>query len=70
MGKAEKRREQRIALGKYFYDISKLTFAALVLGAVLIFFQAEEPETPVTVMLAFGIFATCAFSIIANNLNK
>ncbi|MDR0567356.1 MAG: hypothetical protein LBG47_10055 [Prevotellaceae bacterium] len=55
MGKAERKREQNIALGKLFYDLSKLTFAALVLGAVLIFFQAEELETSVVAMFVSGI---------------
>jgi hypothetical protein len=70
MGKAERKREQRVALGKYLYDVSKLTFTALVLGAVLMLFQAEDLEVPVMAMLAFGIIIAGLLAIIANNLNK
>jgi hypothetical protein len=70
MGKAERKREQKIALGKFFYDISKLTFTALVLGAVLIFFQAEELEATIAAMFALGLVITLLFAAIGNNLSK
>ena len=38
----ERAKCQRETLGKYFYDLSKLTFTALVLGGALTFFQGYE----------------------------
>ena len=35
----ERAKCQRETLGKYFYDLSKLTFTALVLGGALTFFK-------------------------------
>ncbi|MDR1021995.1 MAG: hypothetical protein LBL94_01785 [Prevotellaceae bacterium] len=70
MSRAEKKREQRVALGKYLYDASKLTFTALVLSAMFMLFRAEELEAPVMAMLAFGIIIAGLLAIIANNLNK
>jgi hypothetical protein len=70
MGKSERKREQRVALGKYFYDISKLTFAALVLGAVLLFFQADALEAPVAGMFASGAIVSLLFAAVGNKLNR
>jgi uncharacterized membrane-anchored protein len=70
MGKAEKKREQRIALGKFFYDLSKLAFAALVLGSLLTYFQSDEQIASIVTMLISGIVMSLAFAIFANNLNR
>ena len=35
----ERAKCQRETLGKYFYDLSKLTFTALVLGGIAMLFQ-------------------------------
>ena len=38
----ERAKCQRETLGKYFYDLSKLTFTALVLGGIAMLFQSEK----------------------------
>lgn len=38
----ERAKCQRETLGKYFYDLSKLTFTALVLGGIAMLFQSER----------------------------
>lgn len=38
----EKRRASREMLGKYFYDLSKASFTAMVLGAMLSFFLCNR----------------------------
>lgn len=40
----ERAKCQRETLGKYFYDLSKLTFTALVLGGIAMLFQSEKIE--------------------------
>ena len=70
MGKAERKREQRIALGKFFYDLSKLSFAALVLGAALIYFQPDEPTTSTATMLISGVAMSLVFAMFANRLSR
>jgi hypothetical protein len=64
--------EQRKTLGKFFYDLSKLTFAALVLGALLTYFQSDELELSMSMgtMLISGAIATLVFAIFGNNLNR
>ena len=37
----ERAKCQRETLGKYFYDLSKLTFTALVLGGIAMLFQSK-----------------------------
>ena len=69
-GKAERKREQSAALGKLFYDLGKLTFAALVPGAALMYFQADELETLVTAMFVSGTIVSLAFTIVGNKLRE
>ena len=51
----ERAKCQRETLGKYFYDLSKLTFTALVLGGALTFFQGYEFNATVIGMVVFGV---------------
>jgi hypothetical protein len=71
MNKAvENKREQKKVLGKFFYDLGKLTFAALVLGGLLTYFQSTELNIFVVMMFLSGITITMVFAIIGDNLNK
>ena len=64
----EKKSVQQETMGKYFYDLSKLTFAALVLGGTVSFFQGTELKwaTVVAVGLVIAIF----MAFIGNNILK
>jgi hypothetical protein len=67
---SENKREQRLALGKFFYDLAKLTFAALVLGGLLTFFQSTKLNIPVVSMFLLGIALTVMLAEIGNTFNK
>lgn len=60
---------RREALGKYFYDLSKLTFAGLVLGVVLPLSQ-DLSNTNYRILLACGLVVTCVLAYSANKLHK
>ena len=49
----ERAKCQRETLGKYFYDLSKLTFTALVLGGIAMLFQSEKIEISMIGMFTF-----------------
>ena len=66
----ERAKCQRETSGKYFYDLSKLTFTALVLGAVLTYFQGFEISGSVVGMFLFGIFLSAALAIAGNKILK
>ena len=51
----ERAKCQRETLGKYFYDLSKLTFTALVLGGIAMLFQSEKIEISMIGMFMVGI---------------
>jgi hypothetical protein len=70
--KREHIREQKKALGKYLYDLSKLTYAALVLGSLLAYFQSESGEinSNLAVMLIGGSVMTVILAFFANRYNK
>jgi len=68
--RAYKRAEE--GLGKYLYDLSKLTYAALVLGSLLAYFQSESGEinSNLAVMLIGGSVMTVILAFFANRYNK
>ena len=58
----ERAKCQRETLGKYFYDLSKLTFTALVLGGIAMLFQSEKIEIS---MILFSVgLAFCGNKIL------
>ncbi|OAV70254.1 hypothetical protein Barb4_01466 [Bacteroidales bacterium Barb4] len=57
-------------LGKYFIDLSKLAFAALVLGGLIVIFQNGELGTGAFYMFLFGVALSVAFVYIAKLLIK
>lgn len=59
----EKEKVSRDTLGKYFYDLSKLTFTALCLGGG-VSFVSDFPNSNYWVLAAFGAFASFIFAYI------
>lgn len=66
----ERAKCQRETLGKYFYDLSKLTFTALVLGGALTFFQGYEFNATVIGMVVFGVAVSLALVRFGNRILK
>ena len=64
----ERAKCQRETLGKYFYDLSKLTFTALVLGGALTFFQGFNAT--VIGMVVFGVAVSLALVWFGNRILK
>ena len=64
----EKKKTRKETMGKYFYDLSKLTFAAMVLGGMISFFQGNEPKW-ITV-IGTGLFIVVGLVYIGNNILK
>lgn len=57
----EKERTSRETLGKYFYDLSKLSFGAMVLGVVVPWFSESEKES-YWILLLIGLFTTASLA--------
>lgn len=71
--KKEQERTRRGALGKFYFDLAKLVFAALVLGGMLSLFKGEEEnvtQTPLYIMMILGCVATIIFALIGNKILK
>lgn len=70
----EKEKLSREILGKYFYDLSKLSFAAMVLGVVVPWFS-EKSNFDYLILLVIGLLTTAflgffGYKIIKNKLWK
>lgn len=61
----EKERTSRELLGKYFYDLSKASFTAMVLGAMLSLFTVDATKGEAVGLLAVGAILTGALAGIA-----
>lgn len=59
---------RREKLAAYFYDLSKLTFAGLVLGALSPLITGGVLSPSAYVITAFGTLTTVATACIANKL--
>ena len=53
----EKEKISRETLGRYFYDLSKLSFGAMVLGVVVPWFS-EKNNSEYLILLVIGVLAT------------
>lgn len=65
----EKDKTSREILGKYFYDLSKLSFAGLVIGGIV----SIKPEMDVTVevcRVVFGIISAFVLARMGNIILK
>ena len=65
----EKEKLSRETLGKFFYDLAKIVFTALVVGSI-ISVVAEEQQRGYYVLMAIGLFSTCIFSVIGYRIIK
>ena len=66
----ERAKCQRETLGKYFYDLSKLTFMALVLGGIAMLFQSEKIEISMIGMFMVGILFSVGLAFCGNKILK
>lgn len=65
----EKNKDRRDKLADYFFDLSKLIFAGLVIGGITpLFTHTTDGMNWVTVVL--GIFSTYIFAFFANRILK
>lgn len=65
----EKNKNRRDKLADYFFDLSKLIFAGLVIGGVTpLFTHTTDDMNWLTVVL--GIFSTYIFAFFANRILK
>lgn len=60
----ENEKLSRETLGKYFYDLSKLSFGAMVLGVLVPWFITTENDRYLILFL-LGVIATIIFAISA-----
>lgn len=58
----EKDKISRETLGKYFYDLSKLSFGAMVLGVVVPWFSGSDKEN-YWLLLLIGLFTTASLAL-------
>lgn len=65
----EKEKLSRETLGKYFYDLSKLTFGALVLGGIISLITASLTWGYI-ILITFGCFASFILAYIGFNILK
>lgn len=66
----EKDKTRREKLSSYFFNLSQLTYTALVLGGMVLFFQNNKISTMLIAMLSVGCILAYALAKIGNNLLK
>lgn len=67
----EKDKVRREKLAGYFFNLSQLTYTALVLGSILLFFQGNNIAIGlVVIMLLLGCLLAYSLDKIGNNLLK
>lgn len=65
----EKNKISREELGKYFFDLSKLSFGAMVLG-VIVPWITKTNEHPYWVLLIIGMFTTASLAFFGYKIIK
>lgn len=65
----EKEKTSREILGKYFYDLSKLSFGAMVLGVVVPWFS-EMNNTEYLILLCIGVLTTASLAFFGYKIIK
>ena len=68
--KEEQENERYGKLAGYFFNLSQLTYAALVLGALVFFFQSERITLMLVIMLITGAAIAYLLASAGNNLLK
>ena len=67
--KRERNRLSRQELGKYFFDLSKLSFGAMVLG-VIVPWLTESDSPYYLILLVIGIFCTSCLAFFGYKIIK
>ena len=57
----EKEKTSRETLGKFFYDLAKISFTALVVGSV-VSVATQQEKVEYWILILIGIFVTYIFS--------
>lgn len=70
INRAGRKYSRREKMAGYFYNLSQLTFAALVLGGAALYFNGGEFTPRLAVMLAVGCFVAASLAGMANSLLK
>lgn len=68
-GVKEKEKLSREALGKFFYDLAKISFTALVVGSV-VSVATQQERMEYWVLIFIGVFVTYIFSYIGYKIIK
>lgn len=58
----ERERSSRENLGKFFYDLAKTSFAAMVAADLVSFFLTDADSIMLALLLALGVFFTSIFA--------
>lgn len=64
----DKTRKEKLA--GYFFNLSQLTFTALVLGGMVLFFQGNEIGLKLIIMFVLGCVLASILAMIGNDLLK
>ena len=65
----EKEKTSRETLGKFFYDLAKISFTALVVGSV-VSVATQQEKIEYWVLILIGVFVTYIFSYIGYKIIK
>ena len=66
----EKNKVRKEKLAGYFFDLSKLTFAGLVIGGISPLFSHDEYKIVAICVAIFGVVTTLLLAKIANEILK
>lgn len=59
----EREKVSRETLGKFFYDLARICFAAMIIGAIVGFFKKDVSGEVCVVLVTVGIFSTTALCV-------
>lgn len=65
----EKEKASRETLGKFFYDLAKISFTALVVGSI-VSVATEQERLEYWLLILIGMFVTYIFSYIGYKIIK
>lgn len=66
----EKERSSRENLGKFFYDLAKTSFAAMVAADLVSFFLTDADSKMLALLLILGVFFTSIFAYLGYYIIK
>lgn len=58
------------SFGKFFYDLARTCFAAMIIGAIVGFFKKDVSGEVCVVLVTVGIFSTTAFASVGYYILK